>query len=231
MFYVIGTPIGNIEDISLRAVKTIFSLDYLLTEDSRTTGIFLLRLKKLFSQFENAANPRLISYYQDVEMKKLPLVMQLIKEGKKLGLVSRAGMPLISDPGYLIIKSIIQEGLDFTIIPGPTAFTTALVHAGFKGKNIFFLGFYPKKESQIKRINEKIGKAIEIFNYLTIIFYESPLRIEKTINLIKKRFPQAKIVVARELTKRHEEIIRGQSITPKIFPLKGEIVVLVNFKR
>jgi len=231
MFYIIGTPIGNIKDISLRAVRTIFSLDYLLTEDTRTAGTLLIRLKKLFSQFENAVNPKLISYYQDVEMEKLPLIIKLVKEGKKLGLISQAGMPLISDPGYLLIKSIIQEKLDFTVIPGPTAFVTALAHSGFKGDNIFFFGFYPKKESQVKKMNEKIGQVIKIFDYLTVVFYESPLRIKKTITLIKDRFPQAKIVIARELTKRYEEIIRNQSITPQIFPLKGEIIVLVNFKK
>ena len=229
MLYIIGTPIGNIKDISLRAVETLFSLDYLLTEDTRTTGTFLIRLKKLFPQFKDTSNPKFISYYQEIEMEKLPLVIKFLRQGKKLGLISEAGMPLIADPGYLLIKTVIREKLDFTVIPGPTAFVTALAYSGFKGENIFFLGFYPKREGKIKKLNEKINQMAHIFDYLTVIFYESPQRIEKTVNLLKEKFPQAKIVITRELTKKYEQIIRNPSITSQTFPLKGEIVVLINF--
>ncbi len=228
MLYIIGTPIGNIKDISLRAVETIFSLHYLLTEDTRTTGIFLMNLKKLFTQYKNAPNPKLISYYQEIEMEKLPLIIKLLQEGKKVGLISQAGMPLISDPGYLLIKTLIKKNLKFTVIPGPTALTTALIHSGFKGKNFLFLGFYPKKTSRIKKINKELKKIVHSLDYITIIFYESPKRVTKTTKALKENFPEGKIVIARELTKRYEEIIRDPDNT---IPQKGEFVILMNFNK
>lgn len=232
MLYIVGTPIGNMEDISLRQAKALLECDILLTEDTRTTGLLLNKIHTLFDPlFDDAhrrAKPQLISYYKDNEFDKLPFVLDLIRDGKEICLISQAGMPLVSDPGYLLIKSVIKENIPYTVIPGPTAITTAIVHSGFKPDTFMFLGFLPKKTGEIKKIIEKYKKTKADFSDLVAIFYESPHRITETLSIIADIYPTAEVVVTRELTKKFEEITRGSAQELLTHEFKGEITLLIK---
>lgn len=222
MLYIVGTPIGNLDDLSIRQAKTIASVDVILTEDTRSTGKLLERIKSSFS-FDRNPDQRLISYYKEKEFEKLPEVLDLIKGGKNIALISESGMPLISDPGSLLVKELIKRNIKFEVIPGPNAAVTALVHSGFNITNFTFLGFLPKKESQIK----KLFSAIRPSNHSTIVFYESPNRINNTLKILDELFPTSEVVIARELTKKFEEIIRGKPKNLIGKKYKGELTVVL----
>lgn len=232
MLYVVGTPIGNMEDISLRQARALLESNIILTEDTRSTGLLLNRIHTLFDPLFDEAHrkskPHLISYYKDNEFDKLPYVLDLIRDGKEICLISQAGMPLVSDPGYLLIKSVIKEGIPYTVIPGPTAVTTAIVHSGFKPDNFMFIGFLPKRTGDIKKIFENFKKVKELLPEIVMIFYEAPHRIQDTLKLIATVLPEADIVVTRELTKKFEEITRGKAAELLSHEYKGEITVLLK---
>lgn len=229
MLYIVGTPIGNLEDISLHAAKTILSSEIILTEDTRSTGIFLQRISQLF-HLDDPKSIRLISYYKEKEFKKLPEIINYLKEDKRVSLISESGMPLISDPGSLLVKTLIKERLPFQVIPGPTAFTTALVYTGFPLKNVLFLGFIPKKESEITRLIDQSRQVVRIMKTLTIVFYESPFRIEKTLKIIAEKLPEVEVVVCREMTKKFEEIVRGKTKDVRLQTIKGEMTVVMSLE-
>lgn len=232
MLYIVGTPIGNMEDISYRQAKTLLECDIILAEDTRSTGLLLNRIHVLFDPlFDEAhrrAKPQLISYYKDNEFDKLPFVLDLIRDGKEMCLISQAGMPLVSDPGYLLIKAVIKEGIPYTVIPGPTAITTAIVHSGFKPDHFMFIGFLPKKSGDIKKLIEKLKITKQQFPDLVTVFYEAPHRIKDTLHLLHDMLPESDIVITRELTKKFEEIIRGKPQALVSQEYKGEITVLVK---
>ena len=232
MLYIVGTPIGNMEDISFRQARTLLECDILLTEDTRTTGLLLNRIHTLFDPLfddhHRKAKPQLISYYKDNEFDKLPFVLDLIRDGKEMCLISQAGMPLVSDPGYLLIKSVIKEGIPYTVIPGPTAITTAIVHSGFKPDNFMFIGFLPKKTGEIRKLFDKIKHVKEQLPDMVVVFYEAPHRIKETLELLTHVLPEADIVITRELTKKFEEIIRGKALELSAKEYKVEITVLIK---
>ncbi len=232
MLYVVGTPIGNLEDISYRQAKTLLACDIILTEDTRSTGLLLNRIHTifdpLFDEPRRRAKPQLISYYKDNEFDKLPFVLDLIRDGKETCLISQAGMPLVSDPGYLLIKSVVKEGIPYTVIPGPTAVTTAIVHSGFKPDNFMFIGFLPKRASEIKKLFIKIAEVKKLMPEVVVIFYEAPHRIEDTLKLLVQMLPDSDVVITRELTKKFETIVRGKPHELVNFEYKGEITVLVQ---
>jgi len=226
MLYIVATPIGNLEDLSLRAAKTLASSDIILAEDTRSAHILLDHIKK--SYMLPVTCSVIISFYKDCEFEKLPQVINWLNEGKNISLISESGMPLISDPGYFLVATCIKKGMQFTVIPGPTAITTSLVYSGFNPENFMFMGFLPKKESQVFRYID-ILKSIKKINPKTVfIFYESPKRINKTLEIIEKLIPEAKICICREMTKKFEEIIRGKAPDLLNRTYKGEIVLLVK---
>ena len=143
MLYVVSTPIGNLDDLSIRQAKTLAASDIILAEDTRSAQILLDAVKKRFNI--PVVCSTVWSYYKEKEFQKLPEIIDLLKEGKNISLVSEAGTPLVSDPGYLLVKSCIQRNLPITVIPGPSAATTALVYSGFNPQEHMFLGFFPKK--------------------------------------------------------------------------------------
>ena len=228
MLYVVGTPIGNLDDLSLRQAKTLLSSQIILSEDTRSTHFLLKKAGELL-RLPPPADIKLISYYKEKELEKLPQILEWLHQEKIISLISQAGMPLISDPGYLLIKQVIKEQLPLTVIPGPSAITTALIYTGYNLGNFCFLGFVPKKQGDFRQLLGKLAANQTNFPEMLYVFFESPHRINKTLKTIDDTCPQAKITIARELTKKFEEISRGtaQELLTKTY--KGEITLLLRF--
>ncbi len=192
MLYLVATPIGNLEDITFRALSTLKDVDYILSEDTRRTY-------KLLSHYQ--IEKKMYSFHGFNEKKKEDLIILDLKNNKKIALVSDAGMPTISDPGNSLVKRCNLENLKVTCIPGPSAIVTALALSGFTTTTFQFLGFFPKKPGEIKRALEKVS----LFSG-TSIFFESPHRLLKTLNYLPENL---QISIAKELTKLHETIFHG----------------------
>lgn len=227
MFSVVGTPIGNLQDLSLRQAQTLSRAEIILTEDTRSTGILLNEIGNLFGLQRNA-NQRLISYYKEQEFEKLPEIFELIASGRDIALISEAGMPLISDPGGLLIQELVKRNVPFTVIPGPTAATTALVYSGFNFRHFIFYGFLPKRQSEISKIFKDLN-AISILEKTPVIFYESAHRINDTLACLHTIAPHSQVAVSRELTKMFEETVRGTPSDLLQRKFKGELVLTVLF--
>lgn len=214
----VATPIGNLEDITFRAVKILSEVDLIAAEDTRHTKILLDRY-----QIKKA----LTSYHKFNIKAKTQYLISLLKEGKNLALVSDAGMPGVSDPGYEVISGAVEQKLKVEVIPGPSAAITALVASGLPTDRFIFEGFLPKKLGKRKKRLEEL-KA----DSRTIIMYESPFRLVKTLHAIKEIMGDWQVVVCRELTKKFEEIIRGKAgdLIDKIGSqrVRGEVVVLLS---
>jgi len=227
MFYIVGTPIGNLEDLSYRAAVTLAKSQIILSEDTRKTGLLLAKIPELFN-IEIRPDQRLVSYYKEKEFHKLAPAMESIEEGLEVALVTDAGMPLVSDPGYLLVQTVIKKGLPYEVIPGPTAVTTALVASGLNPSQFAFFGFLPKKSGERMRLITKWVEMKKLFPDMVAIVYESPERIQRTLSEIEEIMPDAHVVVARELTKTYEEIVRGTPSELKNREYKGEITLLVQ---
>lgn len=216
MLYIISTPIGNLKDITLRAIDTLREVDLILAEDTRRTGILLK---------EYLIKNKLLSYNDMNKTRRTKEAIQLLKQGKDLALVSDSGTPGISDPGFYLIREAIKYNIQISPIPGPCALISALVCSGLPTDSFIFYGFIPKKQGQKKRFLEQLPET-------TVIFYESPHRIIKTLKLMNEIMPKKQIVIGRELTKRFEEFIRGtvKGVYNKLKEkqLKGEIVVIIR---
>jgi 16S rRNA (cytidine1402-2'-O)-methyltransferase len=221
MLYIISTPIGNLGDISLRALEVFEKVDFLLCEDTRNTGLMLKNLG-----IKN--NPKLISFYDEVEEQKIPEVIKFLEANKEVALVSDAGTPLISDPGYKLINKCQKLGISYTALPGPSAVIDALVLSGLPSGRFSYLGFLPKKNGERKNLLEKYKEING-----TKIIYESPFRVKKLLEEIKEVFGEnCELAICRELTKKFEEIISGttKDVLEKIGKkeIKGEIVVVIK---
>ena len=216
--YIIPTPIGNLEDITLRALRILKEVDFILAEDTRKTG-FLLK------HFEIEA--KMYSHHKFNEHKTSEMIVQRIMGGENCALVSDAGTPAISDPGYLLVKHAVDEGVDIECLPGATAFVPALVNSGLPNERFCFEGFLPQKKGRQKRL-----QAIES-ETRTMIFYESPFRLVKMLEQLAEVLGEdRKASVSRELTKIHEENARG-TVKELIAhfnskTVKGEIVIIVD---
>ncbi|SHN37597.1 16S rRNA (cytidine(1402)-2'-O)-methyltransferase [Gracilibacillus kekensis] len=218
MLYVVPTPIGNLEDITLRALKVLEEADAVLAEDTRNTG-------KLLQHFE--LKKKMISYHEHNKMMRQDQIIEMLKEGQMLALVSDAGMPGISDPGYEVINAAISADLTVVVLPGANAALSALVASGLPTDHFYFYGFLPrKKKDRDHAIN--ILKSIDT----TVILYESPHRIKETIEYLAEQLGDRKVSIAREITKRYEEYIRGnlQEVADWLsdHPIKGECCIVVE---
>jgi 16S rRNA (cytidine1402-2'-O)-methyltransferase len=215
--YLVSTPIGNMEDITFRAINILKKADVILCEDTRRSG-------KLLS-YLNIKN-KLSSYHKFNESKVSNKIIELIKEKKVIALISDAGTPAISDPGMILIKKCIEEKLNIHPIPGPSAVTSAMSVSGFNDKYLFY-GFLPKKENEIN----SVFKNLCDLNY-SIVFFIPGSKINFYITKFKNFFFDRKIVIAKEMTKVYEEFIRSDFYSIKSFPnnLKGEITVILSEK-
>ncbi len=227
MLYLVGTPIGNMEDISFRQAKTLVSSDIILAEDTRSAQTLLHAISNLFNM-EPKKGQKIISYYKEKEFEKLPGIIEDLESGKHISLISEAGMPVISDPGFLLIHTVIKKNLPYEIIPGPTAVTTALLHSGLKFNRFMFLGFFPKKELEFERLLIQIRDIRDIANHTAYIAFESPHRINQTLTIMEKVLPDVEIVIARELTKKFQEIYRGKASELKGNEYRGEITIIFS---
>ncbi len=227
MLYIVGTPIGNVEDTSLRAVTTLIKADVILCEDTRTFSYFYTSIQKLFNTL-SIKKQKILPYYKDVEFNKLPEVLEYLKDEYEVCIVSESGMPILSDPGSLLVQHCIKNGYPVTVIPGPTAFVTASVVSGFDNSQLTFLGFMPKKQNEIRQMIDKLSYISVKFPKMMYSFYESPDRIQKTLTLVAEKLPEAEIVIGRELTKKFEEVIRGKAADLTKREYKGELVLLIK---
>ena len=226
MLNIISTPIGNLDDLSIRQAKTLATSDIILAEDTRSAQTLLDAVKKRLNI--PVVCSTVWSYYKEKEFQKLPEIIDLLKEGKNISLISEAGTPLVSDPGYLLVKSCVQRNILITVIPGPSAITTALVYSGFNPQEHMFLGFFPKKENQIKQLIDRLKQIKTIFPDMVFVLYESPLRIKETLRCIDTSKFGVEVVICREMTKKFEEIIRGPIDELIKREYKGEITVVIK---
>jgi len=223
IFYIVSTPIGNMEDITLRALRILGEVDMIACEDTRKTGM-LLKHHGIINK------PNLISLYEENEEIRTPQIISALKEGKNVALVSNAGTPLLSDPGFRLARQAIHEGVKVESIPGPSALLSALVSSCLPMDKFLFLGFLPKKPIR----QQKIFDQIKNHDQMTIIFYESPYRLKKTLDLLKQNIGNVEISIGRELTKLHEEIFRGtieQAIDHFSGQIKGEITIVLLWQK
>ena len=216
--FIVPTPIGNLGDITFRAIETLKSADLILAEDTRTS-LKLLKHYKINSKIE--------SYHMHNEHKKADSIINKISEGNTIALISDAGTPSISDPGFLLVRECIKNNIEVECLPGATALITALVISGLPSDKFLFEGFLPAKKGRTKRLKELSNEK------KTIIFYESPHRILKTLKDFSDYFsPEKQVSVSREITKIYEETFRGtieESIEhfEKNKP-KGEFVIVLS---
>lgn len=214
--YLIPTPIGNLEDITIRALNILKSVDIVLCEDTRESG-------KLLKKYD--ISKPLLSCHEFNEDKVKTKVIELLKDGKNVGLVTDQGTPIISDPGIVVVREVIKNNFNVVSLPGATAFVPALTMSGIDPAPFIFYGFLNSKSSKRKKELEKLK------NYpVTIIFYEAPHRIKSTLEDILEVFGNRNISLVRELSKIHEEIRRGtvEEVLSAIDSIKGEIVLIVE---
>ena len=215
--FVVGTPIGNLEDMTLRAISTLQNVNLILAEDTRNS-------KKLL----NAHNidSKMISYHDHSSEKEIKKIVDLLLEGKDLALISDAGTPTISDPGYGLIRECIKNDITIIPIPGVSSITAAMSVSGLPSDSFTFIGFLPQKKGRLKKINQL--QALDN----TIILFESPYRLEKTLNQLLDHLGNRSVVVGRELTKLYEEVIRGNLKDVILHfsksKIKGEIVIMIG---
>ncbi|HSD98401.1 MAG TPA: 16S rRNA (cytidine(1402)-2'-O)-methyltransferase [Patescibacteria group bacterium] len=229
--YIVATPIGNISDISLRAARTLLTADIIACEDTRKTGILLKEVAKLFSGYQETAKPYLISYYDQTELQKMPEIIELLVSGKDIVLVSDAGTPTISDPGFKLVRECAEKGIPIKTIPGPSAVVAALSVSGLPTDRFLFVGYPPKKDSNRQKFWRQLHEAKETLQ-TTIILYEAPHRILQTLDEMISTWGESQyIVVSRELTKIYEETRRGSLIDLKQHfqtnEPRGEFVILI----
>lgn len=215
--YLVPTPIGNLEDMTFRAINTLLSSDIIYCEDTRTS-------MKLLNHFEIKTPTK--SLHEHNEEERIDEIKSLLDENKKVSIISDAGMPNICDPGFKVIKALIDENYKVISLPGANAFISSIASSGLNSNSFAFFGFFERKES----------KAIELLNSLSTLeitagFYESPHRINKTLNLILNELGNINIVISREISKKFETIYRGNITEFVDLDYKGEIVLLLELKQ
>jgi 16S rRNA (cytidine1402-2'-O)-methyltransferase len=225
--YIVATPIGNLQDITLRAINILKTVDYIACEDTRKTG----NLLKLLGIGRKAM---LISFYEQNEVLRIPNILNLLKNRQDVALVSDGGTPLISDPGFRLVREARKNGINVISIPGANAAISALASSGQPTDKFIFLGFLPRKEGHRLKLLENLQNSNKNLE-ATVIIYEAPHRIIKTLKSIQEVYGNIQITIARELTKIHEEIYNSNLedllLRFEKTNLKGEFVILFNPKQ
>lgn len=236
--YLVATPIGNMEDITVRAIKTLFSVDYILCEDTRRTGILIQNLESgIRNQELNIKNlnidkkSKFISFYDEVEEKKVPEIIELLEQGSNIALVSDSGTPLIADPGFKLVRECLKRNIKVISIPGASSILNALISSGLPPNQFTFLGYLPSNQTKRKKLLNSLKENFDLsIIHPTLIFFETPHRIIESLSDIMEVYGDIEIVLCRELTKIHEEIWRGkvsEGIKHFTNP-KGEFVLLIK---
>ena len=215
--YIVATPIGNLDDITFRALDVLKNSDIILCEDTR-------RSLKLLNHFK--LKKKLVSYHKFNEQKELSKLIEYLKEGKILSLISDAGTPILSDPGLLLVKACIENNINISSIPGPSAITTAVTISGFEEKYLFY-GFLPKKENELVKTLSQL-KDIDF----SIVFFIPAIKVNFYLDFFKQFFNDRDILIAREMTKLHETFYRSKVKDVELFrqSLKGELTVVISKK-
>ncbi len=232
--YIVSTPIGNLKDITQHAVEVLKTVQVIACEDTRRTGIFLKTvIPEFYNRNSDASRPLLVSYYEQNEIRRIPEIVTSLKNGMNVALISDAGTPTISDPGFKLVRACVQEEIPVESIPGPSSVLVALTLSGLPTDKFVFMGYLPKKEGNRTRILNNLQAGLQSIN-ATVILFESPHRLTQTLSQLQIIFGNIEIVIARELTKIHQEVRReriSRSIDHfvKVEP-KGEFVILFNLE-
>ena len=239
--YIVATPIGNLKDISLRAVEILQKVSLIACEDTRRTGVLLQNILPIETYTVETPTGvkteikkrKLISYYDQNEFKRIPEILGILKSESDVALVSDAGTPTISDPGFKLVRECIREGIRVESIPGASSVISSLVVSGLPTDKFLFVGYLPKKEGHRKNFLQNLTSMIHIIK-VTVILFEAPHRLVKTLKELQEAFGDMEIVIERELTKLHEEV-RRETISLAIAHFektnpKGEFVLLFNIK-
>ncbi|MCX7955659.1 MAG: 16S rRNA (cytidine(1402)-2'-O)-methyltransferase [Patescibacteria group bacterium] len=224
MLYLVSTPIGNLKDITLRALEILKEVDEIICESTDTAV-------KLLNHYQ--IKKPLIHLSDENQLQQIPKIIEKLKNGKKLALISDAGTPTISDPGQFLVKQAIKENLKISPIPGPSAILSALISSGLPTQPFLFLGFLPKKNSEKQKIFEQIKNIVINKKSVIIVFFESPNRLIEALEIIKNVLGEkTQLSIAREMTKIYEEFIRGNinEVLKKIKQkdIKGEITIILE---
>ena len=216
--YIVPTPVGNLEDMTFRAIRILKDVDVILAEDTRTSSVLLKHY-----QIEN----KLISHHKFNEHKTTDAIVQRISAGENVALISDAGTPAISDPGFLLTRACVEAGIEVSCLPGATAFVPALVNSGLPNDRFCFEGFLPQKKGRLTRIKELASER------RSVVFYESPFRLVKTLTQFAELMGnERRVSVSREISKIHEETVRGALDEVKTHfethPPKGEFVIVLE---
>ncbi|MCL5942034.1 MAG: 16S rRNA (cytidine(1402)-2'-O)-methyltransferase [Actinobacteria bacterium] len=218
MLFVCPTPIGNLEDVTLRVLAVLGRADVVVCEDTRHTRRLLAR--------HGLSPPHLLSFHEHNETARLETVLDLLREGKRVALVSDAGMPGLSDPGFTLVRACAAEGLPVTVLPGPSAISTALVASGLPTDRFVFVGFLPRGAAKAVAALEGAGRVGG-----SVVAFESPRRLRATLAAVGERWPSRPLAVCRELTKLHEQVLRGTAaevLGALAEPVRGEIVLVLG---
>lgn len=214
--FIITTPIGNMKDITQRAIETLQDMDFVACEDTRRAGLLLKK---------HGIKKKLISYFEQNERRRVSQLISLLKQGRKIGLISNAGTPLLSDPGHLLVKDAVQQGIEIHSIPGPSAITAALSVSGLPTDRFVFEGFLSKKSGQRRRALERLKTEQR-----TMVIFESPQRLDKLMKEILEVMGDRRVVLCRELTKFHEEVVHGKvsTVCETLKSRKGEFTIVLE---
>lgn len=227
--YLLGLPIGRLNDVSITLLETLSRLNYLAVEDTRSASQFLRLLAERFPEYRLWPK-ELIAYYKENERSIATKVIAFLEQGHEVGLMSEAGMPAVADPGSYLVHETQRRGIAIEVIPGPSALTAALSLSGFEAGLTLFTGFLPKKPKLLMDLLNAIPKHYA--NSINLVFFESPFRIRQTVRRLLEGVPQAKLFLGRELTKKHQQLIWIE--TPDFdfnsLPLRGEYTGVLHFK-
>lgn len=226
MLYILPSPVGSLGEVSAQTSEILSKMDVILVEDPRAFENVRQYAGKQFSGMK--IEGKVVHVHKDNEFVKLPEIMDLLEADKDVAYLSEAGMPGISDPGQLIVSSARKRGYEVRVIPGGTAFVTAAVTSGFQLKNLLFVGFLPKKESAIMKLLNSFAESSRLLSGLTVVAYESPHRIESTLQLLATKYPDMQIAICRELNKQYEEVIIGRASEVSLNEIKGEFCIVLS---
>lgn len=227
--YIVATPIGNLQDITFRAIETLKQVDFIACEDTRHASIII---KNFFYEEEKAMYSKLFSYYEQNEKGKIPQIINLLLNGKDVALISDAGTPTISDPGFKLVRECLKNNIKVISVPGPSSVLSSLVVSGLPTDKFLFLGFLPQKQGHRVKLLKQLKENLQNLSS-TVIFFESPHKLIKNLIDIKNVFGNIQLTVVREQTKIYEEVTKAtiDEISQKYSKgIKGELVVLFNLK-